>query len=258
MNKINLLLIGAQKSGTTSLHNYLSMHKEIHMSSPLKEPLFFFPIEDVKKYFAQRGIKVESKQDLLRRLMMRGFKNQPYFGESSTTYTIGETSLKYDLPRKVFEYNPNMKILYIIRNPFSRFVSHYKHLAQKGNIQNWDFYLASEHLWGNSIYTSMYYYQLSQWIKYFDLSSVHVLFFEDFIKKTDQCIVKLWNFLEVSNEIIDCKAHNVSPDQSNLYFSDDCYNRIVVGIKEDCSKLSNLIGVDVFEKWNFDQELWVR
>ncbi len=41
MKKINLLLISVQKSGTTSLHRYLSKHPDIHMSFPQKEPRFF-------------------------------------------------------------------------------------------------------------------------------------------------------------------------------------------------------------------------
>lgn len=53
MKKINLLLIGARKSGTTSLHHCLSKHPDIHMSSPQKEPRFFLLIKNVKKYFAQ-------------------------------------------------------------------------------------------------------------------------------------------------------------------------------------------------------------
>src|ERR671915_544163 len=36
----NLIVIGAMKSGTTSLHNYLSLHPEIFMTE-VKEPSFF-------------------------------------------------------------------------------------------------------------------------------------------------------------------------------------------------------------------------
>ena len=35
----NLLIVGAAKSGTTSLHNYLNQHENIFMCSP-KEPHF--------------------------------------------------------------------------------------------------------------------------------------------------------------------------------------------------------------------------
>ncbi len=80
-----------------------------------------------------------------------------------------------------------------------------------------------------------------------------LFFFEDLIKQPEQCFIKLSNFLEVSNEMIDCKAHNVSPDRSSLYFSDDSYHRLLAAIKEDCPKLSNLIGVDVYDKWNFNK-----
>lgn len=258
MKKINLLLIGAQKSGTTTLHKCMSKHTQICMSEPLKEPIFFFPIEEVKRYFAQRGIKVESKQDLLKRLMMREFRNQLYFGESSTTYTVGETSYKYELPKTVFEYNPSMKIMYIIRNPLSRIISNYRHLAQKGLVSDWESYLDSERLWNNGIYTSMYFYNLNQWNKYFDLASIHVIFFEDFIKYSEQCLEDIWRFLEINNEKIDFQSQNVSLNRSNLHFSEKHYDKIFSSIYDDCSKLSDLIGIDIFEKWNFDKDLWVN
>ena len=35
----NLLIVGAAKSGTTSLHNYLNQHPEVFMCNP-KEPHF--------------------------------------------------------------------------------------------------------------------------------------------------------------------------------------------------------------------------
>ena len=40
MSKPNFLVVGAQKSGTTSLYSYLKQHPQIYMS-PLKEPHFF-------------------------------------------------------------------------------------------------------------------------------------------------------------------------------------------------------------------------
>ena len=39
MSLPNLLIVGAAKSGTTSLHNYLNQHPDIFMSN-LKEPHF--------------------------------------------------------------------------------------------------------------------------------------------------------------------------------------------------------------------------
>jgi len=37
----NFLIIGAAKSGTTSLYAYLQQHPQVFMSSPVKEPTFF-------------------------------------------------------------------------------------------------------------------------------------------------------------------------------------------------------------------------
>ncbi len=97
--------------------------------------------------------------------MLKGFNDQFYFGESSTAYTIGKNALQYEFPRKVFNYNQNIKILYIIINPLSRIVSSCKHLLKKGNM-DWDVYLDYEQLWERDLYTSMYYFQLREWAKY--------------------------------------------------------------------------------------------
>ena len=39
--KPNLIILGSQKCGTTSLHNYLNEHPDIFMSTPIKEPGYY-------------------------------------------------------------------------------------------------------------------------------------------------------------------------------------------------------------------------
>lgn len=41
--KPNFFIVGAAKSGTTSLAKYLEQHKDIFLS-PIKEPFFMYPI----------------------------------------------------------------------------------------------------------------------------------------------------------------------------------------------------------------------
>ncbi len=50
----NLLIVGAAKSGTTSLHNYLNQHPEVFMSN-LKEPHFLI-INKIGKQRLLNGI----------------------------------------------------------------------------------------------------------------------------------------------------------------------------------------------------------
>ena len=52
------------------------------MSSPLKEPAFFFPLDKVQSELARWNLKVKSKNDLLAKYMLKGYKNEKLFGES--------------------------------------------------------------------------------------------------------------------------------------------------------------------------------
>ena len=63
--KLDFIIIGAQKSGTTSLHNYLDKHPDIFMSKPFKEPRYFMPFSFVKKYYKEQKnpIYLKSKND---------------------------------------------------------------------------------------------------------------------------------------------------------------------------------------------------
>lgn len=258
--KINLLIIGAQKSGTTSLHHCLSEHTKIHMSSPQKEARFFLPLNISQQYFLRHyGIKIESKQDLLRKLMTKGLKDHLYFGEGSTAYTIGNKSIKFDIPQKVFKYNPKVKIVYIIRNPLARIVSSYKHEVRRNlHNRNWNDFLDSQVFHDNIVNTSRYYFQLQLWLKYFSLESIHVIFFEDFTKFHAKCLSKLWKFLEIEPQEVLTKKYNVSLSNQKLYFTEKVYSKLYPILEKDCSRLSDLIGIDVKTKWDLSKDLWVQ
>src|SRR3982750_4919552 len=70
----NLFLIGAMKSGTTSLHSYLASHPQIFMC-PEKEP----------EFFAKNAIWSRGEDWYLR--LFDGATTEPVVGESSTVYS---------------------------------------------------------------------------------------------------------------------------------------------------------------------------
>jgi len=47
----NFILVGAPKSGTSSLYQYLKQHPDVFMCEP-KEPYFFVPAVEKEKWFA--------------------------------------------------------------------------------------------------------------------------------------------------------------------------------------------------------------
>jgi hypothetical protein len=106
----NLFLIGAMKSGTTSLHSYLAGHPQIFMC-PEKEPEFF-----AKQTIWSRG------EDWYLGLF-DGVGSEPVIGESSTVY-----SRIPHFPRvteRIAKFNPEARFIYIMRDPVERTISHY-------------------------------------------------------------------------------------------------------------------------------------
>lgn len=113
----NLFVIGAQKSGTTSLHTYLNRHPDVFMSDP-KEPGYFTPEQtyyprDLDWYLS----------------LFDGAGESRYVGESSTHYTK-----KPDLegvPERIAAFSPKPRLLYVMRDPVRRAISHYWHKRRR-------------------------------------------------------------------------------------------------------------------------------
>lgn len=103
--KLNFLIIGAQKAGTTSLAKYLSQHKSI---LPPKEKEFnFFNLD--QNY--QKG-KSYYESNLNR--YRNPFKPRISF-EATTHYLY--------LPhvaQRIYSYNPNFKLIILLREPSER------------------------------------------------------------------------------------------------------------------------------------------
>ncbi len=99
--KPTFMIIGAQKCGTTSLHKYLLQHPRL--ISPEKKELHFFD---------KMGNEAISNYN--RQFPVRFFSNQLSF-ESTPSY------LYYpDAAKRIYEYNPKMKFIVLLRNPVKR------------------------------------------------------------------------------------------------------------------------------------------
>ena len=82
MNLPNLLIVGAAKSGTTSLHNYLNQHSEVFMCNP-KEPHFLIS----KEIGRERILSGIHDLEEYKRLFVSA-KENTYRGESSVMYLM--------------------------------------------------------------------------------------------------------------------------------------------------------------------------
>lgn len=109
-------IIGAPKCGTTSLHAYLNQHPEIGMSSK-KETHFFIGPENIA-YPARRVDRLEDYEGLF----------DPTFevrGEASPSYA--EHPRHKGAAEGIHALVPSAKLIYVVRDPIARCVSHYQH-----------------------------------------------------------------------------------------------------------------------------------
>ena len=115
--KPNLFVVGAARSGTTSLWQCLKRH-----------PMIFMPEDEICKepaYFSIKGRDLGYERYI--DVFQSAKKNHKYIGEASTAYLTDPTSSK-----QIYEFNPNAKIIILLRNPIDRAYSLYNWMVQEG------------------------------------------------------------------------------------------------------------------------------
>lgn len=148
----HFIIIGAMKAGTTSLHENLKVHPEIGMST-YKEPNYF-----TRAYTK----KLEWYQGLFG-------SGKVKFGDASPSY-----SMRHKFPQtaeRIYKTLPKVKLIYILRDPVDRIISHLHHNLYRDRIKLKN---VNEEVLQNSNYitTSRYYYQISPYLKFFDREDI--------------------------------------------------------------------------------------
>ena len=124
LRRPNLFIIGAMKSGTSTLHAILGTHPSIYMAK-VKEPSHFVEPSQLKVLWPlmeQRGYCHSVDRYLT---LFEEAGEAAFVGESSTAYT--------KLPRitgvaeRIKAFNPEARLIYIMRDPVERAISQYWH-----------------------------------------------------------------------------------------------------------------------------------
>lgn len=178
----NLIVLGAMKSGTTSLHDYLNCHPDINMSSP-KEIDYF--VEE-KNY--NKGL------DWYKKHFNSEFKIN---GESSQNYS--KRHYFKGVSEKIKNTIEECKFIYIVRDPLKRIESHYREnqfdTGVKINLNT----IIENNIEHNIVLTSKYYFQLETYLKHYPKENFHVLTLESLNQNFDIEMSKIFKFLEVDD-----------------------------------------------------------
>jgi hypothetical protein len=191
----NFFIVGAAKSGTTSLYHYLSQHPDVYMS-PNKEPHWFSRIPDVP---GRGSHPVVSEEEYLR--LFKGRTSESAVGEASPSYLWDESA-----PHRIKDAVPQAKIIAILRNPVERAYSHYMMDVRAGK-QELSFAKALERDqqaevkgWGVSdqyIDLGFYAAQVHHYLETFGSARVKVFLYEDLIRDPRALLRSAFGFLDV-------------------------------------------------------------
>lgn len=191
--KVNTLIIGAGRSGTTTLYEYLKNHKDICFSS-LKE-IHYFTFQDLyergDKYLNSFFQHKESEKILV----------------TADTYSM----IDKEAPKRILAYNPRMKFIVILRDPVERAYSNFQYSRNYGYEKENVSFLQSlekeqEVIKTNDVIkvnnlghfcSGLYYEQLTYWIQYFPKEQFCILKTKNLKSEPITAINSILDFLHI-------------------------------------------------------------
>ena len=238
-DKIDFVIAGAQKSGTTALYYLLSAHPEI--AFPTKQELHFFDDEDA---FAG-----PVNYDALHQQFALGRKTI-VSGECTPIYLYWKPALG-----RIAQYNPRMKVIVTLRNPITRAFAHWNMQRHKKR-EPLDFMealraepaRAREAASLQSRYFSyvdrgLYAGQLERLFNLFPPEQITVIKFEEFQHDNPGTLHGLCDFLGVSTlKSIAQKDRNVVPYEREMRDDEREYLRGI--FRADISRVESILGWD--------------
>ncbi len=194
----NFIVIGAMKCGTSSLHQYLGEHPQVCVSTP-KETDFFL---------------ARNQQDLK---WYRECFTEPAraYGEVSPNYTKHPTFA--GVPERMHELLPKAKLIYLVRDPIERAISHYIHnwASRRWSTSIRETILPVEESWPLTV--SRYHMQLSQYLEYYPIRDILVVQSERLRRCTGDVMEEIFRFIGVDPSITQergaYKEHHVSTEK---------------------------------------------
>jgi Sulfotransferase domain len=193
----NLIVIGAFRSGTTSLHRYLGEHPEIFMARA-KELAFF-----VEELNWRRGIRWYEAQFP---------EAAPVRGESSPEYTV--YPLWKGVPERMAPLLPETKLIYLVRDPIPRLLSMYSLQLASGpaSLDLADELAGPRRSW--YVEASLYHMQLQRFTEHFPRERILVIDSADLQRATREVLRSVFRFLDVDPDFVSPSfdtRHNPTP-----------------------------------------------
>lgn len=244
--KVDFIICGTQKGGTSALDAYLRDHPDICMAD--RKEVHFFDNED----FFRESIPDYSAYHAAFRFR----PSHKLIGEATPIYMYW-----HDAPRRIWEYNPNMKLVVVLRNPIDRAYSHWN-MERSRNAEYLSFWdaiqseqkrcreaLPYQHRVYSYIDRGYYLEQLRRLWRYFSKDNVLVLKNEYLKQQPNEALKEVYSFLEINDfKLVNVRDVHSRPYSSKISDKEKEYLRFIYeyeikGIERelgwDCSKWLN-------------------
>jgi hypothetical protein len=239
IEKLDFILAGAQKSGTTALHYFLQKHPNITMGD--QQEMHFFDDEEI----FSRPVDYE--------LLHKHFKpvaEATVAGECTPSYLYWQPA-----PERIWKYNPKIKLLVLLRNPIDRAFAHWNMQRFKGR-EPLDFFEAIKEektrIAGAPpvevrrfayIDRGFYAQQLERFFQFFPQEQVKVVKFEKFREEQRETVDSIFSFLGLEPlTSLRSKDRNVVPYERVMNWEERIFLYNIFA--DDIAKLERMLGWD--------------
>ena len=198
--KIQLMIVGAQKSGTSSLLRYLAQHPDIHTHAQSEMTFFLQDREYSRGYesaFAKYFAGKHDHNDIADKRLI-----------AKNVMVMHST----EVMQRIYEHNPEMHLVILLREPVARAYSAYWWARRRGweNIKTYEEALVAEEArlnedwfkWRQCAYqyNSIYYPHVKNLITQFGSSRVHCILTDDLKEDADAVCQQLFEHIGVRTD----------------------------------------------------------
>lgn len=253
-DKPNAFIIGAPRSGTTSLFHYLGSHPEV-CTSELKEPCYFCSHDPwIQK---ARGPVVEREEEYLD---LFPDKSKAVVLEATTDYLWVQGT-----GERLASFNPDAKIILLLRDPIERAHSHYFLYKRNGKepLSFSEAVKAERPKRRDYILPGKYWTHYVRWSDIFPKDQLHVVASSNFFLNTEESLEEICRFLQIDSDVdqmnVD-KVHRRTKNPKNEFtrwiltneFIQDTVRSLLPGSLVDI--LRNKFIVDTYERPDIEEE----
>ncbi len=247
-DRIDFIIAGTQKGGTTALWRFLAAHPQISFAA--RKELHFFS-DETRDWSA----------------MAAPGRLQDYhanFAEPSQGVVRGEATPKYmyhaPAMRRIWDYNPRIRLIFILRDPVLRAHSHYLMmrtnrpdvlgtfsetlLAERANMLR----RAPHQYHGACIDRGFYAEQLRRVYRLFPAEQVLVLRNEDLLQDHDVVLARVFRFLHV-DDCVRVSADFATENPGGERMERDVFNALC------CIFINEIRQIELMLRW--DCSAWI-